>query len=88
MAGILRGEARWADLRPARRIEQAGGNRPVLVLSQDIFNERSGAIVALAITTQPQRAGFPLTLELQSVQMPRSEEIAQVIEGLDEIIGA
>lgn len=63
MAGILRGEIRWADLNPVRGREQAG-LRPVLVLSQDIFNERSGTVIAMALTTQVQRAGFPLTFEL------------------------
>ena len=57
MAGILRGDVRWADLNPVRGSEQAG-NRPVLILSQDIFNDRSGTVIAVAITSQPQRAGF------------------------------
>ena len=112
MAGILRGDVRWADLNPVRGSEQAG-NRPVLVLSQDIFNDRSGTVIAVAITSQAQRAGFPLTLELRSVRMPKQswikisqirtlaverigkkigraipQEIAKVIEGLEEIIGA
>ena len=112
MARILRGEVRWADLNPARGSEQAG-NRPVLILSQDIFNERSGTVIAVAITSQPQRAGFPLTVELKTVQMPKRswvkisqirtlaierigkkigraspEEVAQVINGLEEILGA
>ncbi len=65
MARILRGEIRWADLNPVRGREQAG-LRPVLIISQDVFNERSGTVIALAITSQPQRAGFPLTLELRS----------------------
>lgn len=69
MAGILRGDIRWADLNPVRGSEQAG-NRPVLVLSQDIFNDRSGTVIAVALTSQPQRASFPLTLELKSVEMP------------------
>ena len=43
----------------------------MLVLSHDVFNERSGTVVAVAITSQPQRAGFPLTLELTSVALPR-----------------
>ena len=64
MARILRGEIRWADLNPVRGREQAG-LRPVLVISQDVFNERSGTVIALALTSQAQRAGFPLTLELQ-----------------------
>ena len=65
MARILRGEIRWADLNPVRGHEQAG-NRPVLILSHDVFNERSGTVIAMAITSQPQRAGFPLTLRLEA----------------------
>src|SRR5213595_3084402 len=62
MARILRGEIRWADLEPTRGHEQAG-QRPVLILSHDVFNERSGTVIAMALTSQEQRAGFPLTLE-------------------------
>jgi mRNA interferase MazF len=83
------------------------------VLSHDIFNERSGTVIAIAIaiTSQPQKAGFPLTLELKTGNLPRrswakisqirtlstdrigeligklsQEELAQVIEGLNEIL--
>ena len=112
MAGILRGEIRWADLNPVRGREQAG-LRPVLILSHDVFNERSGTVIAVALTSQPQRAGFPLTLELVHPDLPKHswvkisqirtlaverigkrvdraapEELAQVIDGLLEIIGA
>ena len=111
MARILRWEVRWADLNPVRGREQAG-LRPVLILSQDIFNERSGTVIAMALTSQPQKAGFPLTLELETKQLPKRswvkisqirtlaverlgnrlgrvtpEELALVLEGLDEIIG-
>ena len=65
MARILRGELRWADLNPAQGHEQAG-HRPVLILSHDIFNERSGTVIALALTSQIQKAGYPLVLELKS----------------------
>ena len=112
MARILRGDIRWADLNPVRGREQAG-QRPVLILSHDIFNERSGTVIAVALTSQPQRAGFPLTLELHSQGLPKRswvkisqirtlaverigrklaraapEEVAQVIEGLNDIIGS
>ncbi len=112
MAGLLRGEIRWADLNPTRGNEQAG-QRPVLILSHDIFNERSGTVIAVALTSQPPRAGFPLTLELTAPRLPKRswvkisqirtlsaerigkrlgraspEELAQVLEGLDEILGA
>ena len=111
MAQILRGEIRWADLNPVRGREQAG-QRPVLILSQDVFNERSGTVIAVALTSQPQRAGFPLTLELHARGLPKKswvkisqvrtlaverigkviaraspEELAQIVEGLNEIIG-
>src|SRR5450756_1862169 len=74
MAGILRGEIRWADLNPVRGHEQAG-LRPVMILSHDIFNERSGTVIAVAITSQPQKAGFPLTLELKSTNLPKKSWI-------------
>jgi mRNA interferase MazF len=70
MAGILRGEIRWADLNPVRGKEQAG-HRPVLILSQDIFNERSGTVIALAITGQKQLASFPLTFQLEPGILPK-----------------
>ena len=110
MARILRGEIRWANLSPAQGHEQAG-LRPVLILSHDTFNERSGTPIVIAITSQPPKTGFPLTLKLESGDLPKQswakisqiralssermgtligklspEELAQVIEGLNEII--
>ncbi len=111
MARILRGEIRRADLNPTRGHERAG-TRPVLILSHDVFNDRSGTVIAMAMTSQPQRAGFPLTLELKAAGSPKrswikvsqirtlsverigdrigrasAEELDQVVEGLDEIVG-
>jgi mRNA interferase MazF len=111
MARVLRGEVRWADLNPVRGHEQAG-ERPVLVLSHDVFNERSGTVIAVALTSQEPRAGYPLTVELTSPKLPKrswvktgqlrtlstervgrrlgrvsEEELAQVIDGLFELIG-
>jgi len=111
VARILRGEIRWADLNPTRGNEQSG-LRPVLILSHDVFNDRSGTVIAVAVTSQTQRAGFPLTLELLSPGLPKQswvkisqirtlsverigkkitqvspEELHQVIEGLNEIVG-
>lgn len=111
MARILRGEIRWADLNPAKGREQSG-ERPVLIVSHDIFNERSGTVIAMALTSQEQRAGFPLTHEILKSKLPKRswikisqirtlsterigkkigilgpEELALVVEGLNEIIG-
>jgi mRNA interferase MazF len=85
----------------------------VLILSADVFNERSGTVIAVALTSRPPQAGFPLTLDLGSAGLPRSswvkisqirtlsierigrklgtvasEDVARVIEGLNEILGA
>lgn len=111
MARILRGEIRWADLDPVRGHEQAG-QRPVVVLSHDVFNDRSGTVIAVALTSQEPKAGFPLTLEIRASGLPKrswvkisqirtlaaerlgrrlarasDEELARVIEGLNEIVG-
>lgn len=92
MARILRGDIRWADLNPVRGREQAG-LRPVLILSHDVFNERSGTVIAVAITSQPQRAGFPLTLELKTGDLPKRSwvKISQVrtlsVERIGKLIG-
>lgn len=79
MARILRGDIRWADLNPVRGHEQAG-QRPVLVLSHDVFNERSGTVIAVALTSQQPRAGYPLTLELAGTKLPKRSwvKISQV----------
>ena len=70
MAGILRGDIYWADLNTVRGREQAG-LRPVLVLSNDLFNRRSGTVIAMAITSQAQKAGFPLSLQLPVDKLPK-----------------
>ncbi|MDZ4731532.1 MAG: type II toxin-antitoxin system PemK/MazF family toxin [Xanthomonadales bacterium] len=89
------------------------GQRPVLILSQGIFNQRSGTVIAMALTSQEQRASYPLTHELEKSRLPKRswvkisqirtlsterigkkisavdpEELAHIIEGLNEIIGA
>jgi mRNA interferase MazF len=112
VARILRGDIWWADFNPVRGREQAGV-RPVLIISHDIFNQRSGTVIALAITGQPPKAGFPLTLELTSAALPKPswvkisqirtlsverlshrlsgvspEELDQIIDGLNEIVGS
>jgi len=74
MARILRGEVYWANLDPTKVREQSG-LRPVLVLSQDVFNDRSGVIIAVALTSQPQKAGFPLTLPLSSPALPKRSSV-------------
>ena len=79
MGRILRGEVYWADLNPVRGREQAG-IRPVLILSHDLFNRKSETVIAMAITSQPQKAGFPLTLALPADVLPKTSwvKISQI----------
>ena len=70
MARILRGDIVWADLNPVTGNEQAG-LRPIIVLSHDVFNDRSGTVIAIAVTSQEPRANFPLTLEITSTKLPK-----------------
>jgi mRNA interferase MazF len=111
MARVLRGDVRWADLNPVRGHEQAG-LRPVLIVSHSVFNDRSGTVIAVAMTSQEPRAGFPLTLESKAVGLKKrswikisqirtlsvkrigtrlarasEEELARVLDGLNEILG-
>jgi len=79
VARILRGDVVWAELNPAVGKEQAR-KRPVVILSHDVFNERSGTVIAVAVTSSEPRAGFPLTLEILSARLPKRSwvKIAQV----------
>lgn len=70
MAGILRGDIVWAELDPTVGNEQAG-RRPVLVISSNIFNQRSGMVIAFAVISQEPRATFPLTALLSNKNLPR-----------------
>jgi len=79
LARILRGEVRWANLQPTIGHEQAG-KRPVLILSENVFNQRSGTVIGVALTSQTPSAGFPLTLELESSELPKQSwvKISQI----------
>lgn len=82
------------------------------MVSADVFNERSGTVIAVALTSQEPRAGFPLTLEIKAKGLPKQswvkisqirvlsterigrriaratvEDLARVVEGLNEIVG-
>ena len=92
MARILRGDILWADLNPVKGHEQAG-QRPVLILSPEVFNDRSGTVIAMALTSQPQKPGFPLTMQITSITLPKTTwvKISQIrtlsVERLGKRIG-
>lgn len=71
--------SRWPDLNPVKRQEPAG-LRPVVILSRDVFNRHSGTVIATALTSQPPRAAFPLTLALAASRLPKQSwvKISQI----------
>ena len=75
MAAVLRGDVFWADLDPAPGREPSGLRPVVLVLSQELFNRRSGTVIAMAITSQPSSAGFPVTLPVSSGRLHKESWI-------------
>jgi mRNA interferase MazF len=79
MARILRGDIIWANLDPTLGHEQAG-SRPVLILSENIFNDRSGTVIAVVLTSQQPGASFPLSFELSDTSLPKKSwvKISQI----------
>ena len=53
------------------RGSERGGLRPVLIISHDILNRRSGTVIALAITSKEQRAGYPFSYRLPTATLPK-----------------
>ena len=76
---VKRGDIYYADLSPVVGSEQ-GGVRPVLIVQNDVGNKYSPTVIAAAITSQPQKAGFPLSLELSGAELPKKSwvKISQV----------
>lgn len=63
MRTIRRGEVWLADLNPSRGREQTG-QRPVLVVSADLFNQSpAGLVIAVPFTTR--RRGIPTHIEVR-----------------------
>jgi mRNA interferase MazF len=71
MAGILRGEIRWAEIERAQDVigHEQGNRRPVLILSNDQFNARTHLIIAALITSSG--GDGPHRTRIASVAMPR-----------------
>lgn len=67
---IKRGDIWWADLNPTRGREQ-NGIRPIVVISCNALNRNSGTVICVPLTSSEPKAGFPLTLEITSTDLPK-----------------
>jgi mRNA interferase MazF len=90
---IKRGDVWWADLNPTRGREQYG-IRPIVVISCNALNRNSGTVICVPLTSSEPRAGFPLTLEITSTDLPKRSwvKISQIrvlsIDRLTDMIGS
>ncbi len=83
---VLRGQMYYADLDPVFGSEQ-GGNRPVLVIQNNIGNRHSPTIIIAPITTrvkkvhQPTHIGIPPYFGLPQNSMAMLEQIRTIDKG-------
>ena len=71
MAGLLRGEIRWANIEPASNVvgHEQGNKRPALILSNDTFNATSHLVIVALISSSPTNQSRPNSRQILSVQM-------------------
>jgi len=62
---IKRGDVFFADLSPVRGSEQ-GGQRPVLIVQNDIGNKYSPTVIVAAITAKIAKAKLPTHVEVEA----------------------
>ena len=70
MSRVRRGDLFWADPGPVVGHEQAG-HRPVLVLSDEVFNARLGVAIVVPVTSRQPRQPYPITFPLSSGGLPK-----------------
>lgn len=64
-----------------------------MVLSDDLFNERSQTVIAIVVRSQQPRAGYPLSYEIAGIDLPKRSwvKITQVrtlaVERLGGLLG-
>ena len=70
---MKKGDIYYADLSPVVGSEQ-GGNRPVLIVQNDVGNRYSPTVIVAAITSQTGKASLPthIRISMQESGLPKS----------------
>nr|WP_207736438.1 type II toxin-antitoxin system PemK/MazF family toxin [Fusibacter ferrireducens] len=76
---IKRGDVFFADLSPVRGSEQ-GGQRPVLIIQNDIGNKYSPTVIIAAITAKIAKAKLPTHVEVQASQVGLLKDSVVLLE--------
>ncbi len=84
MARLLRGDIVWANLDPTQGHEQSG-KRPVLIISHDVFNQKSGTAQPSWVKISQIRALSILRLSAPISHLSELE-VDEIISGFNEIV--
>ena len=76
---IKRGDVFFADLSPVRGSEQ-GGQRPVLIIQNDIGNKYSPTVIIAAITAKIAKAKLPTHVEVEASQVGLLKDSVVLLE--------
>ena len=74
MPNIKRGEIYYASLDPVVGSEQ-GGNRPVLVIQNDVGNWFSPTTIVAAITSRQGKTTLPTHVSISAVELPQDSVV-------------
>ena len=74
MPNIKRGEIYYASLDPVVGSEQ-GGNRPVLVIQNDVGNWLSPTTIVAAITSRQGKTTLPTHVSISAVELPQDSVV-------------
>ncbi|MGD8399964.1 MAG: type II toxin-antitoxin system PemK/MazF family toxin [Bacillota bacterium] len=81
MVVIQRGDIFYANLNPVQGSEQ-GGQRPVLIIQNDVGNMYSPTTIIAAITSRIKRAKLPTHIEINAVRFQLEKDSVVLLEQL------
>lgn len=76
---VKRGEVYYADLSPVRGSEQ-GGQRPVVIIQNNIGNHFSPTVIVAAITAKMAKAKLPTHVEVGSSELGLLKDSVVLLE--------
>ncbi len=76
---IKRGDVFFADLSPVRGSEQ-GGQRPVVIIQNDVGNKYSPTVIVAAITAKIAKAKLPTHVEVEASKVGLIKDSVVLLE--------
>ncbi len=76
---VKRGDIYFADLSPVVGSEQ-GGNRPVLIVQNDVGNKHSPTVIAAAITSRLGKTKLPTHIDIRAERVGLARDSVVLLE--------